>query len=258
VNRWLDDWGKNFFSALSFLTVIPIGKREISKHSLVCFPVVGFLIGLILVLANYFLTKFLPSSITNLFLLVILVILTGGLHIDGFADTCDGFFAGKSQEDTLRIMDDPHIGARGVIALFFLLLSKFLFLENIKFKYPALLLMPMVSRWAMAGALVFGQPAKEEGLGRTFLEHSPRFRLSARQVGGAGRNPLDILFTSIITLIVVFFFQGFKGLLLILGTISLVYAILKYSDKKINGITGDVLGAINELIELWVLCFFSF
>lgn len=140
-------------------------------------------------------------------------------------------------------MDDPHIGTRGVIAVFFLLLGKFLFLENIKFKYPALLLMPMVSRWAMTEALVFGQPAKEEGLGKIFLEQ--------KSLQGS-------LFAGIITLIAVFFFQGFKGLLLILGAIFLVYVILKYSNQKIRGITGDVLGTINELIELWVLFFFSF
>lgn len=233
----------DFLSAVSFLTIIPIGKREINKGALIYFPVVGFLIGLVLVLANHFLTKLLPSSAANLSILLILIVLTGGLHIDGFADTCDGFFAGKNREDTLKIMDDPHLGTKGVIALFFLLLSKFLFLEKIKFKYPVLLLMPMVSRWAMAGALVFGQPAKDEGLGRTFLEQ---------------KNLRDTLFTSIITLIVVFFFQGFKGLILILGTVLLVYVVLKYSDKKIKGITGDVLGAINEFIELWVLYFFSF
>ncbi len=243
MNGWLGDWGGNFFSALSFLTILPVGKREIRKEILVYFPVVGLLIGLILLLANHFLSKLFPSSIANLFLLLVLVILTGGLHLDGFADTADGFFTGKSQEDTLKIMDDPHIGTRGVIAVFFLLLGKFLFLENVKFKYPALLLMPMVSRWAMTGALVFGQPAKEEGLGKIFLEQ--------KSLRGS-------LFAGIITLITVFFFQGFKGLLLILGTVFLVYALLQYSNRKIKGITGDLLGAINELVELWVLCFFSF
>jgi len=242
----------DFLSALSFLTILPVGKREIRRNSLIYFPVVGLLIGILLVLVNFFLTKFFPfkvnlqgepSSIANLSILLILILITGGLHIDGFADTVDGFFSGKNRDEILGIMDDPRIGTRAVVAVFFLLLFQFLILEKLKFKYQPLILMATISRSAMVLAILLAEPAKNQGVGRIFLEMKD---YSVALIAG--------LFTLGITI----FFLQFKGVLLILITAILVYLMVKYSNKKIGGITGDVLGAINEIIQLCVLFFFLF
>ncbi len=240
----------DFFSALAFLTILPVRKKEISQRILTYFPLVGFLLGIILTLVNRFLTKLFPSSITNLFILLTLILLTGGLHIDGFADSFDGFFSGKDKGEILRIMDDPHIGTKGVVAVFFLLLFKFLILEKLKFKYQPLILMPIISRWAMVVAINFAQPAKNEGLGKIFTEEKdylPRLSLS-----------MPCLIASLFTLGLTVFFLAFRSIILIFVCIIFIFALLKYSNKKISGITGDILGAINEIAELCVLFFFLF
>lgn len=233
----------DFLSALAFLTILPVRKKEISQRILTYFPLVGFLLGIILTLVNHFLTKLFPSSITNLFILLTLILLTGGLHIDGFADSFDGFFSGKNKDEILRIMDDPHIGTKGVVAVFFLLLFKFLILEKLKFKYQPLILMPTISRWAMVMAINFAQPAKNEGLGKIFSEQ---------------KNYSVGLIVGLFTLGLAVFFLQFRGVLLIFITALLVYFLIKYSNKKIGGITGDILGAINEIVELCTLFFFLF
>lgn len=240
----------DFLSALSFLTVLPVGRREINQNALVYFPVVGLFIGILLVLVNFFLTKLFPSSITNLFILLTLILLTGGLHIDGFADSFDGFFSGKNKDEILRIMDDPHIGTKGVVAVFFLLLFKFLILEKLKFKYQPLILMPTIGRWAMVMAINFARPAKNEGLGKIFTEkkdHIPHLSLS-----------MPCLIASLFTLGLTVFFLAFRSIILIFVCMVFIFALLKYINKKIGGITGDILGAINEIVELCTLFFFLF
>jgi len=233
----------DFLSALSFLTILPVKEREINRNTLFYFPIVGLFIGIFLVLVNFFSTKLFPSSITNLFILLFLTLITGGLHLDGFADTFDGFFSSKNCNEILSIMDDPHIGTKGVTAVFFLLFFKFFILEKIKFKYPLLILMPTISRSAMVLTILLTQPAKNQGLGKVFSEQ---------------KNYSAGLFVSLFTLCLVVFFLQLKGIPLIFLVVFLIYLLIKYSNKKIGGITGDILGALNEIVELCILFFFLF
>ena len=122
---------KNFLIALGFRTKIPISKKILISdknlsESIVFFPLAGLLLGLILALLNTLLGPIMPAGLVNISLILALTLLTGALHLDGFADTIDGFSAKtNSKEDILAIMRDSRIGAMGVIGLVILLLFKF-------------------------------------------------------------------------------------------------------------------------------------
>ena len=235
---------KGFLDAIRFLTVLPVGKTTKStedeiRRSIVCFPLVGLLIGLILVFFNEGLIRVLPRGVTDILLVTILVYITGGLHLDGLADTIDGLAGGKDKEGILRIMRDSQLGAMGAMSVAITLLIKYLTLTALPetIKKEALILMPVVGRWSIV-YLCFGYNyAREKGLGNMFvgkIRKSEFFMVTA--------------ITGIISLIC-----GFMGLL-IMGIIFICSALFAlFFKKKIGGVTGDVLGASNEISEIILL-----
>ena len=168
-----------FLNALGFLTVIRLRRRDEIKpedlgRSLVCFPVVGLIIGLILAGLYWLLAHVLPLSLVSGILIVASVVLSGGLHLDGFVDTCDGIGGHKSPEDRWRVMRDSRAGAFGIIGACCLLLVKYVSLNSVpeNLLMRALLLMPIVSRWAMVYAVFVYPYAKPSGLGRAFKQET--------------------------------------------------------------------------------------
>ena len=236
---------KSFWAALQFLTIIPISKgikieKENLAKSTIFSPLVGFLIGGILVLINFSLRRFIPALILNLLLLSVWVGLSGGLHLDGFADTVDGLSGGKNKEEILRIMADSCIGAKGAIALILLLGTKFLFLCQLPFgsRNYALFFAPAAGRWAMFLTAVFFPYAKKEGMGKMFVQNAT--------LKGA-------IITSLLMILLGFFFFKFSFFYLLLGILLTIFLLGKIFKSRIGGITGDCLGAINEIVEVVTL-----
>ena len=166
-----------FFAALSFLTSIPLpGLREVRPEevgrSTVYFPVVGAVIGLILAGLSLLFGLFLPASVVNGLLLVSLVIISGALHLDGFIDTCDGIAGHKTVEDRWDIMHDSRAGAFGIVGVFLLLLVKYVSLNSVpeSLLMATLVLMPVLSRWAMVYAIFAYPYARPSGLGKVFKQ----------------------------------------------------------------------------------------
>jgi adenosylcobinamide-GDP ribazoletransferase len=176
-------------------------------------------------------------------LLVISILLTGGLHLDGLADLCDGLAAGGNRERILSVMKDSRIGAFGVMGLVIALLLKYsLFLEVIRQGgLRSFLIMGVLSRWAMVLAAFSGRYARDEGTARPFIGHI--------------RWPWFIGSTAIT---VGFAWMSFKGLglLALLSVVLFSWFFLYYLQLKIGGLTGDALGALNEAIEVLVLLLF--
>ncbi|MBI5123898.1 MAG: adenosylcobinamide-GDP ribazoletransferase, partial [Candidatus Omnitrophica bacterium] len=112
----------SFLAALQFLTIVPISIKKISvkqiSRAVIYFPIVGLLLGLALWAADYLLilAQFDPL-ISNIIIVVLLIIATGGLHLDGLSDTSDALFGGRDKTEMLRIMRDPHVGTMGVLAI---------------------------------------------------------------------------------------------------------------------------------------------
>ena len=160
----------SFFAALQFLTLFPWPRRtdrsadEVGS-SAIFFPVIGFLLGLILVLVNFLLAPFASPGLSSVALVAILALLTRGLHLDGLGDTFDGLGAGGDRERMLEIMDDSHTGAFGLIAIVLLLFFKIHAIESIdNERWRALLAAPILGRWAMV-LLGYRSQAAKPGLG---------------------------------------------------------------------------------------------
>jgi len=173
--------------------------------------------------------------------LIVWIWLSGGLHLDGFADSVDGFLGGHGQEEILKIMKDSATGAKGVVALVSLLLLKFVLLAEMPLwlKDAALFFTPAIGRWSMVIAAFLGKPVRlKDSMGKLFMDY----------VGWR-----EVIFASLtITVIGILLFKLYFLLLVIIG-IEIVLLILKYCQKRIGGISGDILGAINEIVELSIL-----
>ena len=120
----------SFLAALQFLTSIPVSiKRKMEPAQIgratMWFPLIGFIIGLVLALLNLLLGLIFPASVVNVLLIVAMVIITGALHLDGFADTCDGIAGHKPVEERWKVMHDSRTGAFGVVGVALLLLVKY-------------------------------------------------------------------------------------------------------------------------------------
>jgi adenosylcobinamide-GDP ribazoletransferase len=231
-----------FWSALQFLTIFPTPLRhkvtdKTSGQSLTYFPLVGLILGAILLGLHYGLILVLPSSVVNAILIIALVILTGAHHLDGFIDTCDGVIAGKSKKERLAIMSDSKAGTFAIVGAILLLLLKYVSLSAAPI-LPALLLMPTLSRWAMVSTIFTFPYAKRYGMGLAFKR-------------GASWQRLTI--ATITSLIVAVALLKLWGLALIAALWLITFGIASYFRSRLGGLTGDNYGAINELAEVLVL-----
>jgi len=192
------------------------------------------------------LNKFISPFILNLLLLLVWVTITGALHLDGLADTVDGLSGGRNKEEILRIMTDSCIGAKAAVALILILGAKYLFLCQLplSFRNYALLFTPVLGRWAMVLAMAFSSYAREEGLGKIFVEEN---------------NKKPALVTSLAVILLGLFLFRFFFLYLVSGVLLSIFLLLTIFKRKIKGITGDNLGAVNEIVEvagLLIICLF--
>jgi adenosylcobinamide-GDP ribazoletransferase len=238
----------SFVAALRFLTSIPLpGKHEASPEQLgratSYFPVVGIIIGLVLAGLNWLLGLILPGAAVSALLVATLVIITGALHLDGFADTCDGIAGHKPVEERWQVMRDSRTGAFGIVGIATLLLVKYAALNGIPpvFMAATLIFMPAVSRWAMVYALFAFKYAHREGLGTAFKQATrwPQFT-GATIITLALAGALHPLFKA-------------TGFLIISGTFVITTGIAFYLKHKFSGLTGDTYGAINETTEVTTL-----
>jgi adenosylcobinamide-GDP ribazoletransferase len=228
---------KHFISALQFLTVLPLGKpRDLDAPKIIpYFPVVGLAIGFLLVLGDYVFSMLWPVTIVSFLDVLLLAILSGGLHLDGLGDTADGFLSHRSPEQVLAIMRDSRIGVMGLLAIVFILAIKWggiNSLENHRALY--LLIIPAYSRGAMMFGIKFlryGRP--QGGMGTDFFSDKP---------------PIYAL--SIIFLPVLFScWLGLKAIWLNSLFILMTALILFYYKRRMGCITGDMLGAMAEVEE---------
>src|SRR5438874_966129 len=165
-----------FLVALQFLTIIrlrtalPFDDVTLGRSG-VFFPMVGLFLGAVVWVVDQGLSQFFPFSLSNVFIIMAFGVFTRGLHLDGVADSADGLWGGGDRQRRLAIMKDSRIGAFGTLALLGIVLTKLRALDVLLSdgRSSALLLSPMYGRWAcvvMAGLAV---PAREEGLGATFV-----------------------------------------------------------------------------------------
>jgi len=242
VKELFDD----FRRGVSFLTIFPFGNDLPSDpaslgRSMALFPAVGLSMGIGLVVVNALLTPFIPRPVLDCLLVLIMIVATGALHLDGIADLIDGLAGGKDREGVLRIMKDSHVGAIGVVGLVMVLLLKYLSLYNVPLeeKSAALLIVPAAGRWVQVVLAAFCRYIRPEGgTGTAFVDH-------------AGER--EFLVGSAITLVAALILFGLKGFALIFFLAVAAAAMIRYFERRLGGVTGDVLGASSELMEVIAL-----
>ncbi len=234
----------NFFVALRFLTILPIGpKQEAAKEdfgkSLIFFIPVGAIIGLFLA-SLVFLFGGLPQPVAAALIMIASIILTGGIHLDGFADTCDGLCGFTSREKALEIMRDSRIGAMGTAGMAALLLFKFSLLANMPREtlWKSLILMAAFARWAQVLACCSSKYAREDGKAKWFIE---------------GASQKEALSGGLFTLALFILLMNVEGIGLFLILTFLAFLFISWINKKLGGMTGDTIGATSELSEALAL-----
>lgn len=232
----------DLFEAVRFLTIFKLPSQNFLSEnalarSMIFFPAVGFLIGGFS-LGFFMITEsFLPSRIAVLPLLIGPILISGGLHVDGFADFCDGFFGGKDKSDILRIMKDSHVGAWGAAGVALLMLTKFELLQTLPERAYIFLLALTVSRWAQV-LLSFSLPYA--GLGGGLGEQV------ARKVG------LREVLSASLFLIPFVVWSPKNGFFLLVGFLPFLFFLGFFFKERVGGVTGDFLGAASELTEVFI------
>lgn len=211
-----------------------------SGRAAVWYPLVGAVIGGLTWLAWKGSMFLFPPLIAGVIALIVWVGLTGGLHLDGLADCCDGLFASVTRERRLEIMKDPHVGAFGVIGLILVLLLKAAALVSlVPTSGVAIVLAASLGRWCilLAGLLPLARPS---GMGADFASG---FRRSFLAWGA-------ILPLGIAVLL------GWRGVLAALIGTGATALILWFAKSRLGGVTGDVFGMTIEVMEAVVLLVF--
>ena len=229
-------------AAIQFITILPGGKTPAyhPREMIAYFPAVGLILGLILAVFDAIVLQLWPGGLIAPILdVILLVLITGALHIDGLADSADGLFGHRDRDTVLSIMKDSRIGVMGMAAVICALAIKFAGISAIPAqtsfqRFLILLLVPGLARSAMIFGihwLPYGRPGGGTGFD---LFESP---ITIRDYWG------------LLVCLMLCLFLGWRGVWVLLAFTGLVIGILYYYHRRMNCITGDMLGAMTEAIE---------
>ena len=238
---------RSFFIGLQFLTRISVVHQDVWTEedfgkSVRWFPLIGAVLGLCYAVAAYLLLDFLPSMgffvpshLAAALLAILPILLTGGIHCDGFMDTVDGLFSGRSRERMLEIMKDSSAGSYAVVAFAALLLLVYSMLLDLPAHAlpSALFAMPVIGRCMMVLSIGLFPYARPEGIGKAFSLHT-----------GTG----TMLFATLTTAILLAPW-GWVPLAAFLASLLVPICLGRFATKNLGGVTGDIYGATELLSE---------
>ena len=234
---------KQLFAAFRFLSILPVpqnwaGDGKCLSRSVKFFPVVGLTIGVIVAGCSWLLAFVVPQMVVAAMVVTLLAIMTRGLHLDGLADTADGFWSVSDRQRTLEIMKDSYTGAMGVIAIACILLLKFACLSAMDpdVLWQGVSLMVLTSRCMMVLPIsLLPYARKEGGLGKLFYET---------------RSAFNALWAVSFVLMAGWFIADLAGIVAVVASVFVTMAFGYYCKWKIGGVTGDTIGATSELTEV--------
>jgi adenosylcobinamide-GDP ribazoletransferase len=234
---------KRLALAVNFLTVIPVRLKEPPRpgelgRAAAWFPLLGAILGGLVAAAYYGFLLILPPLLAAALAVALWIGLTGGLHLDGLADCCDGMLHASSRERRLEIMKDPRLGTFGAIGLLLTILLK------------------VICLYSMPASLAWIALPLAAGLGRYLLLPAGRQPLARPGGMGAdfasGLNRRALLWGGLVVALLAGL-AGWRGLLIVLVVHAVTWGILRLAKARLGGMTGDVLGLIVELAELVTL-----
>lgn len=228
--------------SITFLTRFPTPTPKFNPSDLgrstLFFPIVGLMIGLVLAGVWYGLSHIWPIYVADTSVIIFLIVLTGGLHLDGLMDTFDGTFSNRDRKEMLEIMRDSRVGAMGVLAGMSVVILKIVLFNalNPDAKIPAIITFPVFGRLCLVLAItLFPYARGNSGLGSAFVKYSKKSY---------------IIWTSAESLIISAPLLLWRSLPVLAAVFIISVALGTWFSHKLGGLTGDVYGAICELGEL--------
>jgi len=232
--------------AFSLLTILPIpfgwlDAKRTPARAMAAYPFVGLVLGGLLMLAYWVFQAILPPLVSTALIVVTWAVLTGGLHLDGWADCCDALPATVSRERRLEILQDPRLGSFGGIGLVLLLMCKFAAVASLPpgnaAQVAALILAPTLGRWAIVNVAAVFPLARPDGMAAHFR---------------AGLSRRELIWVAL-TVALVCGAAGWGGLMAFVATVLTAVLMGRWATSCLGGVTGDVYGAACELVEVVVL-----
>jgi adenosylcobinamide-GDP ribazoletransferase len=240
---------KSFILTLQFLTRIPINteveiKEDTFAKGIAYFPIIGFIIGLINVGVYFGFSKLFDGTLPLILVTLVNILVTGALHLDGLADTCDGIFSARTKEKMLEIMKDSRLGTNGAVAILFDLALRIGIMNYLGNAYviKVIIVTPIISRM-MLSILIYisSKNGKGNGLGSLFVgKATVKSTLISIVVGGT----------------LSFLILGYTSLIILGVSILFIFCYRNYIISKLGVITGDILGGANELSEILTMLIF--
>jgi adenosylcobinamide-GDP ribazoletransferase len=233
-------WWHPLGEALRFLTIIPLPGMPPSSEGSIgraipLFPLAGLVLGALLAALGAVLGGLWGDGVRAVGLVVAWGVLTAGLHLDGLSDTFDGVMSWRGRERKLEIMRDSRIGAMGALALAAVLGLKVAWLAAAGDAWlPAIVLAPVLGRWADVYGIVTFPPAREGGLGKTFQSML---------------GPRDFSLATATALSAALLLAGPRGLAALLLVWLVSHALGRWWTRDLGGLTGDTYGALCEIGE---------
>lgn len=235
-----------FFATLQFMSRIPVPVRwseGIETHQyvrgIVTFPFVGLVLGALAGVVFTLLQPWAGLPLAALGYVLALALLTGGFHLDGLADTCDGIFSARSRDRMLEIMRDSRLGTHGGLALIFVIVMKVLVVSELAIRGGSMLVVlaaaSVAGRTACVLLMYRHQYARDKGLGNLFIGKVTGTQTLLTLVGGAVLCTILLPATGLIALVI---------------TLLAIFGLGWMLRRTLGGQTGDTLGAAIELGEV--------
>ena len=249
IMKYIKNFFEQFIILIQFMTRIPIplktsySEKKLGK-SIKFFPLVGLIIGLILYFTNFLIITYLKNIFYNktiiaIFLIILEILIVGIIHIDGLADTFDGLFSYAKKEKMLEIMKDSRIGTNGTVILILYFITKTTLTSEIIMINPKyLIICPIIARLSTPINAGFSNYARKSGMSNSIISENDIF---------------EAIFSLALSTILVFYIISIKGIITIFIAFIFIIIFMLNVRKKIDGITGDTMGACLELTSILVL-----
>lgn len=249
IMKYIKNFFEQFIILIQFMTRIPIplkisySEKKFGK-SIKFFPLVGLIIGLVLYFTNFLITVYLKNIFYNktiiaIFLIILEILIVGIIHIDGLADTFDGLFSYAKKEKMLEIMKDSRIGTNGAVVLILYFITKTVLISEIITTNPKyLIIFPIIARLSTPVNAGLSNYARKSGMSNAIISENGIF---------------EAIFSLALSIILVFYIIDIKGIVAISIAFIFIIIFMLNVRKKIDGITGDIMGACLELTSILVL-----